>query len=127
MQMCPAARVGRQSGLAAPLPGFCLESQIRIRSCPLTQKWRVGRPHFCRCFLPDACLCPYLQSVIRMVLRGPLGQWDVQWLCFCLSKRCQYNMRNLRKPEIRLPCLVAQHPLRTRTCNVTKNILKTMK
>lgn len=36
-------------------------------------------------------------------------------------------MRNLRKPEIRSPCLVAQHPLRTRTCNVTKNIIKTMK
>lgn len=32
MQMCPAARVGRQSGLPAPLPGFRLESQSRIRS-----------------------------------------------------------------------------------------------
>lgn len=109
MQMCPAARVGRQS--AALLLVFLLESQSHIRVTSPDTKAACGKTSlFCRCFFPDVCLCPYLQSAIRMVLRGPQGQWVVQWLCFYLSK-CPSIQHEISEPENRLPCLVAQHPL----------------
>lgn len=109
MQMCPAARVGRQS--AALLPVFRLESRSHIRATSLDTEAACGKTSlFCRCFFPDVCLCPYLQSAIRMLLRGPQGQWVVQWLCFCLSK-CPSKQYERSEPENRLPCLVAQHPL----------------